>query len=129
MSRVREGMQDARGGMEGTECRTVWRGDLHPPPLSQSFIIIYYELMKGIIKYKTWRGLSSSPSLTGNLPFGKRQQEESGNRVKIENRGKGRKIKQAKDFFFWDGIKISIQAPSCPRHQHRQQAAAFGWRN
>lgn len=93
-------MQDARGGMEGMECRMVWRGDLHPPPLSQSFIIIYYELMKGIIKYKTWRGLSSSPSLTGNLPFGKRQQEESGNRAKIENRGKGRKIKQAKDFFF-----------------------------
>lgn len=120
MSKVREGMQDARKGWR------AWRGDLHPPSLSQLFIIIYYELMKGIIKHKTWRGLSSSASLTGSPPFRKRQQKILENRVKIGK--KGEKIKQAEDFFFWDNIKISTQAPSCPRHQHQQQAA-FGWRN
>lgn len=71
-------MQNARGGMEGMECRMVWRGDLHPPPLSQSFIIIYYELMKGIIKYKTWRGLSSSPYSPGTFPL------ERGSRKRVE---------------------------------------------
>lgn len=45
--------------------------------------------MKGIIKHKTWRGLSSSPSLTG-----KEVAEDIANRAKIENRGKRRQNKQ-----------------------------------
>jgi len=53
-----------------------------PPPAisSRLFIIIYYELIKGIIKSKTRRGFGSSTSLTGALPFGKMLEKRGGDR-------------------------------------------------
>lgn len=53
-------------------------GRPHPPSLSQLFIIIYYELIKGLIKCKTQRGFGSSTSLARGLPLGKRRWKDAG---------------------------------------------------